>query len=61
MNGFEFLEVFGKLSDEKRNDAKIVILSSSHNRMDVERAMRLGATQFLTKPLTEDMLSTVLI
>lgn len=60
MNGFEFLEVFGKLSVEKRNDAKIVVLTSSDNPLDIERAMKLGATQYLTKPLTEDMLCTVL-
>lgn len=60
MNGFEFLEVFGKLSEEKRNDAKVVVLTSSYNPVDIERAMKLGATQYLTKPLTEDMFCAVL-
>jgi CheY-like chemotaxis protein len=60
MNGFEFLEVFRTLSVEKQNGAKIVVLSSSDNPLDIERAMKLGATQYLTKPLTEDMLSGVL-
>jgi CheY-like chemotaxis protein len=61
MNGFEFLEVFRTLSVEKRNSAKIVVLSSSNNPVDIARAMKLGATQYLTKPLTEDMLSGVLL
>lgn len=58
MNGFEFLEIFMTLSLEKR--AKVVVLSSSHNPIDFERAMKLGASQYLTKPLTEDMLTSVL-
>jgi CheY-like chemotaxis protein len=60
MNGFEFLEMFGKLSVEKRNDAKVFVLTSSYNPVDIERAMKLGASRYLTKPLTEDMLCAVL-
>ena len=60
MNGFEFMEIFKTLSLEKRRGAKVIVLSSSSNPIDIERAMKLGATQYLTKPLTEEMLSGVL-
>lgn len=59
MNGFEFLEIFKTLSLEKRN-MKIVVLSSSNNPIDMDRAKKLGATQYLTKPMTTEMLKPIL-
>lgn len=60
MDGFGFMEAFQQLNLEEKDKVKIVILSSSANRSDVERAMQLGATKFLSKPIHEDTLRDVL-
>lgn len=59
MNGFEFMEAFQKLTPEKQQ-AKIVVVTSSGNPDDMQRAFKLGASEFLTKPLKDHELQAVL-
>lgn len=51
MNGYEFLDAFSDLNPEKKQLLKIVVLSSSNNTTDVDRAYQKGAIDYLNKPL----------
>jgi CheY-like chemotaxis protein len=60
MNGFEFMEAFQKLDLEKKQSVKIVVVTSSGNPNDIKRALNLGASEFLIKPLKDTELQTIL-
>lgn len=52
MNGFEFLEAFEALTPAQRGDAVVLMLSSSADPTDRERASRHACVKgYLTKPL----------
>jgi CheY-like chemotaxis protein len=59
MDGFEFLEELQKLKDLRHKDTKIVILTSSTNAKDLERAQSYAVYKYLQKPLTEEKLLTI--
>lgn len=60
MSGFEFLEAYKKLP---LNDGKtrIIIASSSQNAYDVTRALQLGVSHYLTKPVSDIDLRQIFI
>tara|TARA_R110002051_G_scaffold137469_1_gene209968 strand:- start:4596 stop:4985 length:390 start_codon:yes stop_codon:yes gene_type:complete len=61
MDGFEFLVEFSRLLDDKKNNCKIVMLSSSHNMQDIETAKQNPCVlEYLVKPLSASKLSAVL-
>lgn len=60
MDGFGFLEAFKRLSLPKMDRIKIVIVSSSQDPRDIQRARELGVEHYLSKPLTEEKLRAVL-
>jgi len=60
MDGFGFLQAFRQLSLPKMERIKIVIVSSSEDPQDIARARELGVTYYLSKPLTEEKLRSVL-
>ena len=61
MNGFEFVEAFELLSDEKKSDYNIYMLSSSINENDIARVKRYGSVKhFLNKPLTNNSIMSVI-
>lgn len=52
MNGFDFLEAFEALAPAVRGDAVVMMLSSSSDPADRERAARHASVKgYLTKPL----------
>lgn len=52
MNGFEFLDAYEALPRARRNGAAVVMLSSSADPADRERALRYACvTGYVTKPL----------
>ncbi|BAL97013.1 response regulator receiver protein CheY-like [Rubrivivax gelatinosus IL144] len=52
MNGFEFLDAYQALSRAQRNGSAIVMLSSSADPADRERALGYGCVAgYVTKPL----------
>jgi CheY-like chemotaxis protein len=60
VDGFIFLYEFGKFSDVIKNKSKIVILSSSDNKRDIDKIVNdRNVIKFVTKPLTDDVLKTV--
>ncbi len=61
MNGWEFLEEYKALPEEQRGGQVIVMLTTSLNPDDFDRAQQMDCvTDFKNKPLTNDMLRDVL-
>lgn len=62
MDGWEFLEQFNTtLYTEHYKDVKVILLSSSIDPNDIERSKDFPmVSAFLPKPLTKEMLNTIL-
>ena len=60
MDGFGFIEAFKRLDFADKKKVKIVIVSSSQSPKDVERARKMGVNGFLSKPVTIELLQTVI-
>jgi YesN/AraC family two-component response regulator len=58
MNGFEFLEEISKFN--QKTNMKVVMLSSSDDIKDMDKAMSLGASGYLVKPLKKEELSIII-
>jgi CheY-like chemotaxis protein len=60
MDGWEFLEEFEKFPEEVQCRCRVIILTSSIDPRDIEKSRTYkNVTQFISKPLTPDMLSTL--
>lgn len=60
VDGFVFLFEFEMFPESLKNKCKIVILSSSDNKRDVEKIVdNEYVIKFVTKPLTENILNDV--
>lgn len=61
MSGFDFVEEFEKLPEEKKSKYDIYMLSSSINENDLARVKGYNSIKkFLNKPLTNDIINSVL-
>jgi CheY-like chemotaxis protein len=60
LDGFGFLEAFRLLNNSQKRNVKIIVLSSSCDPRDEKRAMELGASLYLPKPLGEKSLMEIL-
>jgi CheY-like chemotaxis protein len=61
MDGWEFAEAYSKLTPEQKGDTKIIMLTSSLNPDDKERALKLSAISgFQNKILTMEGLTEIL-
>lgn len=57
MDGFQFLDEFEKLSDSIKSHCKVVMLTSSLNPQDMNRAKKnQHVLKYLNKPLTQENL-----
>jgi CheY-like chemotaxis protein len=57
MDGFQFLDEFEKLSDNIKNQCKIVMLTSSINPQDLSKAKKSTfVKKYINKPLTQESL-----
>jgi CheY-like chemotaxis protein len=61
MDGFGFLEAFKNLSFPGKENIRIVVVSSSNYASDVQKAKDLGAVDCLMKPVSEEILTTILL
>jgi CheY-like chemotaxis protein len=52
MDGFEFLEAYQQLPADQQRSIQVVMLSTSLNPKDVQRAQQYPIRAFLSKPLT---------
>ena len=61
MNGWEFLDAYDKLPAEQKAKVVIVMLTTSSNPADIERARARGQLGgFMSKPLTSKMILDVI-
>ncbi|RNI27377.1 response regulator [Rufibacter immobilis] len=60
MDGFGFLQELGKLGFYDMSGTRIVMLSSTEDPREIERAKSHGVTAFIPKPLTREKLLAVL-
>jgi CheY-like chemotaxis protein len=57
MDGFQFLDEFERLSDSIKNHCKVVMLTSSLNPQDMNRAKKNQyVLKYINKPLTQENL-----
>ncbi len=60
MNGFQFLDEYEKLSEEFRKKIKIVMLTTSSNPSDLNKAAKNKNVSFvINKPLTKEELAKI--
>ncbi len=60
VDGFVFLYEFEKFSSYLRNKCKVIILSSSDNKRDIDKIVNNdNVIKFITKPLTENALEEI--
>lgn len=60
VDGFVFLYEFEKFSDLVKQKCKVIILSSSDNKRDIDKIVNNDhVIRFITKPLTENALSEI--
>ena len=61
MNGWEFLEEYKKLPDNKKADVVLMMLSTSLNPEDAIRAESMDEVMgFLSKPLTKESIMNII-
>ena len=61
MDGFEFLDEFRNLPEEKKDHIAIVILTSSDYEKDMERARQYRVVSaYITKPLTPEKMVSII-
>lgn len=60
MDGFQFIDAFKKLDFPKKDNILIVVLTSSINPNDVQRAKSLGINNYMTKPISEEKILELL-
>lgn len=61
MNGFEFIKAYRELDIEGKEDILIILVTSSDNPSDIEKARELGIKYYLTKPLSADTIKGILM
>ena len=60
MDGFQFLDEFGKLNNELRGKCRIVMLTSSINPQDVNKSKKYSyVKKYINKPLSLDNLENM--
>ena len=61
VDGFVFLYEFEKFNEYVKNKCKVIILSSSDNKRDIDKIINNDhVIKFITKPLTETALRDIL-
>lgn len=60
MDGFQFLDEFEKLSSKTKKTCKIIMLTSSINPQDSDRAKKYGNVKlYLNKPLSHESIQNI--
>jgi CheY-like chemotaxis protein len=60
MDGFQFIQAFQALEFPQKEKILIVIVTSSSSREDIDRIKKLGIKHYLTKPLTQEGVKSIL-
>ena len=60
MDGFMFLYEFENLPESVRDKCRVIILSSSDNKRDIDKIINnKSVIQYITKPLTQNVLEEI--
>lgn len=59
MNGLEFLEELRKEPDLA--DTPVLVLTTSDRQEDIEQSLRLGAVDYMTKPISQEQLAKLVV
>lgn len=59
MDGFEFLDTLGERDEYHQLDSAIIMLTSSINSRDIERARHYALHNIIEKPLTSEKLEEI--
>jgi CheY-like chemotaxis protein len=60
MDGFGFIQAFQSLNFPHKENVLIIVLTSSSNSDDMNRVKQLGIKHYLTKPLTQESIQSIL-
>lgn len=60
MNGFEFIQAYRNLQFKEKDHVLIILVTSSNNPSDIEKARELGIKYYLTKPISADTIKGIL-
>jgi CheY-like chemotaxis protein len=60
MNGFEFLKAYGELEFKDKDQILIILVTSSNNPSDIEKAKQFGIKYYLTKPISAETIRGIL-
>ena len=61
MNGWEFLEEYGRLDKEMQSRVIIIMLTTSDNPDDLAKAKKCAfVSDYITKPLTEEIMKGII-
>jgi CheY-like chemotaxis protein len=60
MDGFDFLKAYQKMDFDFKPNIKVIMLSSSDDAEDKQRALELGSSKFISKPISEKILMPLL-
>jgi CheY-like chemotaxis protein len=60
MDGFEFVRVFQRMEFPHKERVTLIILTSSADERDKLKAIELGVSHFISKPLTEEDVSRII-
>jgi CheY-like chemotaxis protein len=60
MDGFGFIQAFQSLTFPRKENVLIIIVTSSNNPSDMKLAQSLGVKYYLTKPLTQEGVTSIL-
>lgn len=60
MDGFDFLKRFNELDFEKKHSTIVIMLTTSLNPGDIEKAKVLNVKDYINKPLVEEGLKDIL-
>jgi CheY-like chemotaxis protein len=61
MNGFEFIQAYKNLDFQEKDHVLIILVTSSNNPVDIEKARELGIKYYLTKPISADTIKGILL
>ena len=60
MNGWDFLEEYDKMDKEIQRSISVIMLTTTNNPDDIERAKTYNISGFKSKPLTKEMLEEII-
>jgi len=60
MDGFEFLQMFGNMNEFENQCIPIIVLTSSENAQDIQKAKQLKVNGYVCKPLTAEKVTDVI-